>query len=118
MGELTGGGGIGRVNNVVFEEMKVSDVEWAVLITQCYAQKDPAKCHANPTRLALSNIIIRDVSGTTSKKHDPLVGSLICGDPEICQNIQVSNINVRAPSGGRPFECRNIDNNGLKVICR
>jgi galacturan 1,4-alpha-galacturonidase len=118
MGELTGGGGTGRVSNIVFEKMRVSNVEWAVMITQCYAQKNLDLCKRNPTSLALSNIVIRDISGTTSKKHDPLVGSLVCGSPNVCRNIQVSNIKVRSPSGGSGFECKNIATSGLQVSCK
>ncbi|TLD25996.1 extracellular exo-polygalacturonase [Venturia nashicola] len=39
----SGGGGSGRVNNVTFEKFKVSGVESAITITQCYGEKDAAK---------------------------------------------------------------------------
>src|SRR5258708_2129803 len=108
MGELSGGGGSGRVNRITFDGMRVSNVEWAVLITQCYGQKDLAKCRANPSKLTISNIVIKNISGTTSRKHDPLVGSLVCSGPSVCKNISVSNISVKSPSAHRSFECKNI----------
>ncbi|KAF2666215.1 putative polygalacturonase [Microthyrium microscopicum] len=117
MGELSGGGGTGRVRNIVFEKMHVTNVEWAVLITQCYAQKDLNKCRSNPTSLAISNVVIKDFTGTTSGKHGSQVGSLICGSPSVCTNISVSNINVKAPGGGSSFECKNIPTAGLKIPC-
>jgi galacturan 1,4-alpha-galacturonidase len=118
MGELSGGGGGGRVNNITFDGMQVSNVEWAVLITQCYAQKDLAKCRANPSKLTISNIVIKNISGTTSRKHDPLVGSLVCSGPSVCRNIAVSNVSVKSPSGGRSFECKNVQKASLKVACK
>jgi galacturan 1,4-alpha-galacturonidase len=118
MGELSGGGGSGRVNNIVFEKMRVSNVEWAVMITQCYAQKDLSLCRANPSHLSISNVVIKDFTGTTSKKHDPLVGSLVCGSQSVCRNITVTDINVHSPSGGKSFECKNIPTGGLKVSCK
>ncbi|KAG8163510.1 hypothetical protein KVR01_006807 [Diaporthe batatas] len=44
-GDLQGGGGSGRVNNITFDGMAISNVDYAIEITQCYGQ---SQCHPSP----------------------------------------------------------------------
>lgn len=47
-GDLQGGGGTGRVKNVTYSGMKISNVDSAITITQCYGQKNLTLCNEFP----------------------------------------------------------------------
>ncbi|KAF2396619.1 pectin lyase-like protein [Trichodelitschia bisporula] len=111
-GGLEGGGGSGRVANVTYENMRVSKVDSAIEITQCYMEKDMAKCKANPSKVTISNILMQGFSGTTSGKKNT-VGSLTCASAAGCKNIVLKDINVRAPGGSKAFSCNNIHPSGV-----
>ncbi|KAK8174518.1 pectin lyase fold/virulence factor [Phyllosticta citribraziliensis] len=116
-GDLQGGGGSGAVNNITYDTMTVSNVDYAIEITQCYGQKNLTLCHEFPANLTISNILIKNFTGTTSDKYDPLVGTLVCSSETVCSNITVQDIDVKSPSGTNEFECTNIDETNLAVNC-
>lgn len=89
----SGGGGSGRVNNVTFEKFKVSGVESAITITQCYGEKDAAKCAADPSKVSISNIFMTDFSGDAKGKKGA-IGSVQCSTTTSCKNIVLKGINV------------------------
>ncbi|KAK7513865.1 polygalacturonase precursor [Phyllosticta citriasiana] len=116
-GDLQGGGGSGAVNNVTYDTMHISNVDYAIEITQCYGQKNLTLCHEFPANLTISNIMIKNFTGTTSDKHDPLVGTLVCSSETVCSGITVEGVDVRSPSGANEFECTNVDEASLAVNC-
>jgi galacturan 1,4-alpha-galacturonidase len=117
-GDLQGGGGSGRVNNVTYDGMTISNVDYAVEITQCYGQKNLTLCNQYPSSLVIENVVIQNFRGTTSKKHDPLVGYLVCSSPDTCHNITVQGMEgVKSPKGNNQFTCANIDGGDLHVNC-
>jgi galacturan 1,4-alpha-galacturonidase len=99
----SGGGGSGRVNNVTFDKFHVSGVDSAIMITQCYGEKDAAKCKADPSKVTISNILLKDFSGTAKGKNGA-IGSIECSTPSSCKNIQLKDIRV---SGGK-VSCSNV----------
>lgn len=116
-GDLQGGGGSGRVNNITYDTMAISNVDYAIEITQCYGQKNLTLCNAFPSKLTLSNIVIKNIHGTTSTKYDPLSGYIVCSSPSVCTNIMVSDINAIAPNGTvNNFSCGNVDESLLQGI--
>lgn len=44
-GDLQGGGGSGAVSNITYDGMVVSNVDYAIQITQCYGQKNITLCN-------------------------------------------------------------------------
>lgn len=116
-GDLQGGGGLGSVNNITYDTMIVSNVDYAVEITQCYGQKNLTLCNQYPSNLTISNILVKNFQGTTSDKYDPLVGYLVCSSPNVCSNITLENIDVVSPSGTNLFTCDNVDEGLLSVNC-
>jgi galacturan 1,4-alpha-galacturonidase len=90
----SGGGGSGRVNNVTYDKFHVSGVDSAIMITQCYGEKDAAKCKADPSKVSISNILMQGFSGSSKGK----VGSIECSTSSSCKNIQLKDIHV---SGGK-----------------
>ncbi|KAL1622265.1 Exopolygalacturonase [Neofusicoccum ribis] len=116
-GDLQGGGGLGSVNNITYDTMTISNVDYAVEITQCYGQKNLTLCNQYPSNLTISNILVKNFQGTTSDKYDPLVGYLVCSSPSVCSNITLENIDVVSPSGTDLFTCDNVDDSTLSVNC-
>ncbi|KAJ4311881.1 Exopolygalacturonase X-2 [Neodidymelliopsis sp. IMI 364377] len=111
-----GGGGEGRVRNVTYELFHNDNNDGAIKIDQCYGAVSAAECAADPSKVILTNILFKDFWGTTSKKLDPVVGSLVCSSEESCDNIQAINVTVTAPSGKTPkWSCRNMDRNLLEL---
>ncbi|QDS68091.1 hypothetical protein FKW77_010065 [Venturia effusa] len=97
-----GGGGSGRVSNVTFEKFKVSGVESAITITQCYGEPDPAKCAAGPSKVTIENIFMTDFTGTAKGKKG-MIGSIQCSTASSCKNIVLKSIAV----GAGKLKCQN-----------
>lgn len=116
-GDLQGGGGSGRVDNITYDGMVIDNVDYAIEITQCYGQSNLTLCLEYPSPLTISNIVIRNLTGTTSDKYDPDIGVLMCSSTEVCSNITVENINVVSPSGTNDAFCLNMDEALLDVNC-
>ncbi|EOA86643.1 Exopolygalacturonase [Exserohilum turcicum] len=116
-GDLQGGGGGGAVKNITYDGMVLSNVDYAIEITQCYGQKNLTLCNQFPSNLNISDITIRNFSGTTSKKYDPNIGYLVCSSPAVCSDISIENINVKSPSGTNTYTCANIDGIDKQVNC-
>lgn len=116
-GDLQGGGGDGRVNNITYDGMVIDNVDYAIEITQCYGQKNQTLCLENPSPLTITNIVIRNLTGFTSDKYDPDVGVFLCSGTEVCSNITVEDINVLSPSGTNSAYCFNMDESTLDVNC-
>ncbi|KAH7377381.1 pectin lyase fold/virulence factor [Pyrenochaeta sp. MPI-SDFR-AT-0127] len=116
-GDLQGGGGSGAVSNITYDGMVLSNVDYAIEITQCYGQKNLTLCNQFPSKLTISDITIKNFSGTTSKKYDPLIGYLVCSSPTVCSNINVQNINVKSPSGTNLYACGSITGIESQVNC-
>ncbi|KAF1930471.1 glycoside hydrolase family 28 protein [Didymella exigua CBS 183.55] len=116
-GDLQGGGGSGEVKNITYDGMTVYNVDYAIEITQCYGQKNITLCNQFPSKLTISDVTIKNFKGTTSKKYDPLVGYLQCSSPTVCSNINLSNIDVKSPSGTDLFSCGSINGVENQVHC-
>ncbi|KAE9992179.1 hypothetical protein EG327_009913 [Venturia inaequalis] len=102
-GDLQGGGGRGRVNNITYDTMTVKNVDYAIEVTQCYGQKNLTACAAFPSQLTISNIFMRNIVGTTSKKYKKITG--------------LSGINVKSTDGTvNKFSCGNVDKKLLEGV--
>ncbi|KAK4543344.1 Exopolygalacturonase X-1 [Oleoguttula mirabilis] len=116
-GDLQGGGGTGRVNNITYQDISVTNVDYAIEITQCYGQKNLTLCNAYPSPLTISNVTISNVHGTTSTKYEPISGYVVCSSPSVCTNITLTDIAVVAPDGvENEFTCGDVDETSLQGI--
>ncbi|KAI0869884.1 glycoside hydrolase family 28 protein [Hypoxylon argillaceum] len=112
------GGGAGYVRNVTYELFYNTNVDWAIELTQCYFASSQAACAAYPAVLVIEDILFKDFYGTTSSRHDPHVGTLVCSDPSVCKNIRASNIAVAPPSAAvAQWVCTNMDEGLLELNC-
>ncbi|CBF78078.1 hypothetical protein AN8761.2 [Aspergillus nidulans FGSC A4] len=115
--DLQGGGGLGSVSNITYEDMYIENVDWAIEITQCYGQKNMTLCNEYPSNLTISDVYISNMYGTTSSARDPNIGTIVCSSPDVCSNIYVENIDVVSPSGTNDFICTNVNESLLQVNC-
>ena len=116
-GDLQGGGGSGRVNNITYDHMTITNVDYAIEVTQCYGQKNLTLCNQFPSNLTITNILMNDITGTTSTKYDPISGYVACSSSDVCSNITLTNIAVVAPSGvENEFTCEDVDESLLHGI--
>ena len=77
-GDLQGGGGKGRVNNITYDTMTVANADYAIEVTQCYGQKNLTLCNAFPSQLTISNILMKNIKGTSSGKYSSISGYVEC----------------------------------------
>jgi galacturan 1,4-alpha-galacturonidase len=116
-GDLQGGGGAGRVNNITYDGMVINNVDYAIEITQCYGQKNLTLCNEFPSNLTISNVRISNFSGLTSKARSPYSGYVVCSSLDVCKNIAVDGIDVLSPAGTtNQFQCGNVDTALLRGI--
>lgn len=116
-GDLQGGGGDGRVNNITYDGMFVDNVDLALQITQCYGQKNTTLCLEYPSPLTISNIYLKNFTGITSSKYSPEVASFACSSEGVCGDIYASDIEVTSPAGGKQAYCLNVNETALDVTC-
>ncbi|RKU40542.1 hypothetical protein DL546_002195 [Coniochaeta pulveracea] len=115
---LTGGGGSGHVKNVTYDGLYNYNNDWAIELTQCYGQKNQTVCDLYPSNMTIEDVTFKNMWGTTSKKYDPKVATLVCSSPDKCINIRTENITVKPPSGKTAqYVCVNMDNDLLNVNC-
>ena len=76
--DLQGGGGSGAVTNITYDGMILSNVDYAIEITQCYGQKNLTLCNEYPSNLTISNIFMKNIKGTSSGKYGDISGYVEC----------------------------------------
>ncbi|ORY60577.1 glycoside hydrolase family 28 protein [Pseudomassariella vexata] len=107
---LNGGGGAGYVRNVTYEMYHNVNNDWIIELNQCYGQSNTTLCQMYPSNMTISDIYFLDFTGTSSKKYDPRVGTLVCSSSEQCYNIHARNISITPPSGKAPqWICNGFD---------
>ncbi|PSR97246.1 PGX, glycoside hydrolase family 28 protein [Coniella lustricola] len=116
-GDLQGGGGDGRVNNITYDGIVIDNVDYAIEITQCYGQSNTTLCLEYPSPLTISNVTIKNLSGTTSTKYSPDIAAFLCSSTTVCTNVVAENIDVVSPVGTNDAYCLNMDNSTLDVTC-
>ncbi|KUL87824.1 hypothetical protein ZTR_03139 [Talaromyces verruculosus] len=114
---LQGGGGLGSVKNVTYDTMSVTNVDWAIELTQCYGQSNQTLCDEYPSNLTISDIWFKNFKGVTSTKEKTKIATLVCSSPNVCSNIYAENINVVSPSGYNEAVCTNVDDSLLSLNC-
>jgi galacturan 1,4-alpha-galacturonidase len=116
-GDLQGGGGSGRVQNITFDTWLVSNVDYAIELYQCYGQKNLTLCLEFPSHLTISDVVFKNFKGTTSTKYNPEIAAFACSNPAVCNNIVATNIDVSSPNGTKDAYCLNVNNSTLDVTC-
>ncbi|KAI0918829.1 hypothetical protein AcW1_009462 [Taiwanofungus camphoratus] len=101
----TVGGGTGYVRNITFENFYVYDVDYPILIDQCY-DTDASVCAEYPSTLTISDVHYINVTGMSSGNEGSVVVDLECSAE--CQDITATGTNLTAPNGTATYVCKNI----------
>ncbi|KAM0253125.1 hypothetical protein ACHAQJ_007401 [Trichoderma viride] len=80
---LSGGGGAGYVKNITYDTFYNDNNDWAIEIDQCYGQSNQTICDEYPSNMTISDVVFKNMWGTTSTKYDPKVGTLTCSSTEV-----------------------------------
>lgn len=116
-GDLQGGGGSGFVRNIKYRNYEITNVDYAIEVTQCYGQDNLTLCNKYPSNLTISDVSMRNFSGTTSDVYSPISGYIVCSSPHVCSDIKVRDIDVVAPSGTVDlFTCGDVNKSLLHGI--
>jgi len=109
-GDLQGGGGSGRVNNIVYENMAVANADYGIEVTQCYGQKNLTLCNAYPSSVTINNVTMTNIHGTSSGKYTSISGYVECSSPNVCTNIVLEQIDLVSPNGTvNEFTCGDVN---------
>ncbi|KAI0077403.1 pectin lyase-like protein [Panus rudis PR-1116 ss-1] len=101
----TAGGGSGFVKNVTFENFQVSNVDFPILINQCYST--PADvCAQFPSNLTISDVHYINVTGTSSGAEGDVVVDMECSAQ--CNDITATGTHITSPNGTATYVCKNI----------
>ncbi|KAK2419613.1 Pectin lyase superfamily protein [Trifolium repens] len=91
-------GGSGSVQNIMFSNIQVSEVETPITIDQYYC--DGGRCHNETSAVAVSSIHYANVKGTYTK--EPVY--FACSDSLPCKGITLDTINLESSqSSNDPF---------------
>ena len=116
-GDLQGGGGTGHVKNVKYRNYEITNVDYAIEVTQCYGQSNLTLCNEYPSNLTISDVSMTNFKGTTSAKYDPISGYVVCSSRGTCSNIKLNDIHVVSPSGVvNEFTCGDVNKKLLHGI--
>lgn len=64
--------------------MSVTNVDWAIELTQCYGQSNQTLCDEYPSNLTISDIWFKNFKGVTSTKEKTKIATLVCSSPDVC----------------------------------
>lgn len=115
-GDLQGGGGDGRVNNITFTDFVIDNVGYAIEVDQCYGQKNLTLCLEYPSPLTITNVVFHNFTGTTSSKYQPQVAAFACSSDTACANITSTDFNVLSPNGTILSYCLNFEQEDLDGV--
>ncbi|TFK50935.1 pectin lyase-like protein [Heliocybe sulcata] len=105
--------GSGLVKNITFQNFTEANVDYPVVIDQCYMTAANA-CAAYPSNTYIEDIWFTGISGTSSGNEKSLVASLDCSPDSRCSNINVDNLDLAPPAkyGNATYGCQNVNITG------
>lgn len=105
-------GGSGYVRGVRFENVRMDDVANPIVIDQFYCDS-PKACQNLTSAVEISQILYRNVSGTTSSSK---AMKFACSNTVPCSNIVLSNINLERKDGSVETYCNSAQGFGYGVV--
>ncbi|KAJ6258239.1 Exopolygalacturonase [Drechslerella dactyloides] len=108
-----GGYGSSNVVNVTWDGVTVNGCDYAFQVQSCY-NEDASYCASHPGVVSLSQIRVRNFSGTTSGKYKP-TANINCAPGTTC-DVQISGWTAKTPNGQSVVYCANTPSN-LGVTC-
>ncbi|ORY67773.1 pectin lyase fold/virulence factor [Pseudomassariella vexata] len=115
-GDLQGGGGDGRVNNITYTDFFIDNVDYAIEVDQCYGQKNLTLCLEYPSPLTITNVVFNGFQGVTSDHYMPQVANFACSSTTACSNIVSTDFDVLSPNGTNEAYCLNFEQEVLDGV--
>lgn len=115
-GDLQGGGGDGRVNNITYTDLIIDNVDYAIEVDQCYGQSNLTLCLEYPSPLTITNVLFANITGRSSKKYQPQVATFACSSDTACSNIISTGFSVISPNGTNEAYCLNFEQSALEGV--
>ncbi|KAL8137918.1 hypothetical protein V2J09_003919 [Rumex salicifolius] len=105
-------GGSGYVKAVRFENVRMESVANPIIIDQFYCDS-PKTCLNQTSAVAISQIMYRNISGTTKSKQ---AMKFACSDTVPCSNIILDNVSLEKEDGTAEVYCNSVTGIGKGVI--
>lgn len=103
--------GTASVSNVTWENIVVTDCDYAVQVQSCY-NEDADYCDEYPSNATLTDIVIKGISGSTSGTD---AMNIDCPADGTC-GITMSDITVTGSDGSSTYLCANTDDD-IGITC-
>ncbi|THX41410.1 pectin lyase-like protein [Aureobasidium pullulans] len=87
-----GGGGTGRVSNVIFDNLIVENTTQAVYINKCYFKVPAQGAYCDTSTFEFQNFNFNNISGTV---RTPIGVNLNCSQAAPCRELKFSELNLR-----------------------
>eukprot|EP01079_Euglenida_sp_SAG-EU17-18_P009412 gene9412-1692_t len=102
-------GGAGLISNISYIDIRVTDTDNTVLITQFYCphSQHPLPCPVQKQNVEIRDILFENITGTTKTT---VVGTVQCSESNPCRDIDLHNVDLTpsGPSGNDAhWECSN-----------
>ncbi|KAL7266456.1 hypothetical protein RUND412_010998 [Rhizina undulata] len=94
--------GYGRINNVTYKDFYVENVDYPLVLTQCYFNINSTECAAHPSEVNISNITFLNFWGQSSGERGRRVVELTCSPNAVCENVHLGDIDITSPIGDSP----------------
>lgn len=95
------------VSNVTYKDVTIDNCEYAFLVDNCY-ESDRDYCKKYPATAQIQDINFINITGTTSKDHDPIVAVIACPPNGTC-DLKFNGWNIVSPSGNSTVRCSYYD---------
>ncbi|KAL8142416.1 hypothetical protein V2J09_015448 [Rumex salicifolius] len=105
-------GGSGYVKAVRFENVRMDSVANPILIDQFYCDS-PDACPTQTSAVQISQIMYRNISGTTTSKQ---AMKFACSDTVPCENIILNNVNLEKEDGTAEVYCHSATGFGYGLV--
>ncbi|KAE8153795.1 pectin lyase fold/virulence factor [Aspergillus avenaceus] len=110
----SGGYGTADVSNVTWENVQVDESSYGFQLQSCYGSDDK-ECASKPSAAKLTDIVVKDFSGTTDQHNAPVVASINCPAKGTC-GLSLTDMNIKTPSGEAEYQCANTAEIGVECV--
>ena len=105
------------VTNVTYKDVTIDNCDYAFLVDNCY-ESERDECRKYPSSAQLLDINFINITGKTSRDHDPVVAQIDCPPSGTC-DLTFKDWNIVAPSGNSTVLCSNYEHpSGIKCTAR
>ncbi|KAH8152524.1 uncharacterized protein LAJ45_03364 [Morchella importuna] len=112
-GESTG---YGRMNNITYKDFVMDNVDYPLILTQCYFNINSTECAKYPSEVNISNVTFINFTGESSGSRGKLTVEVICSPNAVCEDIYMEDIEMTTPFGDQVFTCDGVTG-GIGVDC-